>query len=140
MNKRLSWDEYFLKLAFTVSKRSTCNRLHVGAVIVKNKRIKATGYNGSPSGLSHCIDEGCFMHNGHCIRCIHAEVNALLECSPEDKEGATIYITDQPCSECQKLIISSGIKRVVYARKYPPEIDWFKEAHDIEVKHIGDEM
>ena len=136
---RDSWDRYFMDMAFAASKRSTCNRLHVGAVIVKNNRVKATGYNGSPAGLPHCIDDECYMHNGHCVRCIHAEVNALLECSPDDKYGATIYVTDEPCSECQKLIITSGINRVVYARAYSPEINWFSLAKHIKVEQYIEE-
>lgn len=135
MQNRADWDEYFLKIAFSVSERSTCDRLHVGAVIVKDNRIKSTGYNGSPPSLQHCTDDGCYMHNKHCIRTIHAEANAIMGCSPEDREGATIYVTDQPCPECQKLIIASGIKRIVYARKYPPETNWF-ESSNIKVEHI----
>ena len=129
---RKDWDHYFMDIAFKVAERSTCDRLHVGAVIVKNKRIKGTGYNGSPAGLPHCSETQCMMHNGHCVRCIHAEVNALLECSPDEREGATIYVTDEPCPECQKLIITSGISRVVFARSYPPMISWYPSKFIVE--------
>ncbi len=130
---RKTWDEYFMDIAFMVKERSTCPRLHVGAIVVKDKRIKGTGYNGSPSGLSHCEDVGCLMIDNHCRRTIHAEVNAIMECSPYERENATIYITAQPCMECSKLIIASGIKRVIYFKSYETEVDFFKEAPWIEV-------
>ncbi len=130
---RISWDKYFLGITFIVSKRSTCLRRSVGAIIVKNKRIKSTGYNGSPIRLPHCIDGGCNLINKHCLRCIHAEVNALLECSPQDRVEATLYCTDYPCPECQKLIINSGIIKIVYARFYKTYIDWFCAVPEIEI-------
>ncbi|WP_088185984.1 cytidine/deoxycytidylate deaminase family protein [Desulfosporosinus sp. FKA] len=122
---RKDWDSYFLDIASQVASRSTCPRRSVGAVIVKDRRIKGTGYNGSAAGLPHCIDEGCLIVNDHCVRTIHAEVNALLECTPDVRNGATIYISDRPCAECSKLIISSGIKRVVFGRDYRIDFDWF---------------
>lgn len=133
---RKSWDEYFMDIAFVVAERSTCDRLHVGAVLVKNKRIKATGYNGSPSGLPHCDEVGCLVVDNHCVRTIHAEENCLMEADPIDKDGATLYVTHAPCPECQKRIISNGIVRVVYANEYTPSINWFKEAPWIEVVHL----
>ncbi|HQE05563.1 MAG TPA: deaminase [Tepidanaerobacteraceae bacterium] len=93
---RKDWDQYFLDIAFQVRDRSTCPRLKVGAVVVKDNRIKGTGYNGSPSKMAHCDDVGCMMRANHCVRTIHAEVNALLECSPEERKGATIYVTAAP--------------------------------------------
>ncbi|MDR3587931.1 MAG: dCMP deaminase family protein [Desulfosporosinus sp.] len=133
---RKNWDLYFLDVAYQVASRSTCPRRSVGAVIVKDKRIKGTGYNGSAAGLPHCTDEGCLIINDHCVRTIHAEVNALLECSPEERSDATIYITDLPCAECSKLIISSGIRRVVFAREYHLDFDWFSLAPWVEVIHL----
>jgi len=133
---RKDWDEYFMDIAFQVRGRSTCPRLQVGAVVVKDNRIKGTGYNGSPSKMAHCDDVGCMMRANHCVRTIHAEVNALLECSPEERNGATIYVTARPCAECSKLIINSGIKRVVYAQEYHIDYDWFKDAPWIEVVHL----
>ncbi len=135
---RKNWDNYFMDIAFQVSERSTCPRLHVGAVLVRNKRIKGTGYNGSPKGLPHCDDEdaGCYIKNNHCIRTIHAEVNCILEVSPEERDGATLYVTHTPCPECQKLIITSGITRVVFAKEYTPEINWFEHAGWIELVNL----
>jgi len=133
---RKSWDLYFIDIAFQVSERSTCLRRAVGAVIVKDKRIKGTGYNGSPPGLPHCTDEGCAMLDGHCIRCIHAEPNAILECAPDERQGATLYCTDRPCPECQKLIIAAGIAKVIYAREYHPHTDWFTLATHMEIVHM----
>ncbi|HHP50417.1 MAG TPA: deaminase [Moorella mulderi] len=132
---RKSWDEYFLDIAFKVAERSTCPRRAVGAVVVKDKRIKGTGYNGAPHGLPHCIEAGCILEDGHCRRSIHAEINALLECSPEERRGATLYITDYPCENCALVIVQSGIRRVVYARDYPVKRDWLREA-GIEVVHL----
>lgn len=133
---RKSWDNYFMDIAFMVRERSTCPRLHVGAVVVKDKRIKGTGYNGSPPHMDHCDHVGCLMINNHCKRTIHAEVNAIMECSPEQRQGATLYVTAQPCIECSKLIIASGITRVVYAQQYQPEYDFFQDAQWIEVVQL----
>ena len=130
---RKTWDHYFMDIAFMVKERSTCPRLHVGAVVVKDKRIKGTGYNGSPSGLPHCEDVGCLMIENHCKRTIHAEVNAIMECSPDERKNATIYVTARPCIECSKLIIASGITKVIFSRDYEAEVDFFKEAPWIEV-------
>ena len=130
---REDWDSYFLGIAYQVASRSTCPRRSVGAVVVKDRRIKGTGYNGSVAGLPHCTDEECLIINDHCVRTIHAEVNALLECNPEERRGATIYITDGPCEECSKLIISSGIQRVVFVRDYKLDFNWFSLAPWVEV-------
>lgn len=130
---RKHWDEYFMDIARQVRERGTCPRLRVGAVVVKDKRIKGTGYNGSPPRFPHCDEAGCLMIAGHCRRTIHAEVNALMECTPDERRDATIYITAQPCMECAKLIVASGITRVVYACPYPTEVDFFAEADWIEV-------
>lgn len=116
-----------MEIAFQTAMRGTCSRRMVGAVVVKDKRIKGTGYNGSPPGMPHCIEDGCEMKDGHCIRCVHAEPNALLECTPEERREATLYVTDYPCPECQKLIIAAGITEVVYARVYEPHVDWFSK-------------
>jgi len=133
---RKDWDSYFMDIAFQVAERSTCPRRSVGALVVKDKRIKGTGYNGSPAGLAHCLDEGCLMVNNHCIRTIHAEINALLECSPAERKGATIYVTDRPCAECAKCIINCGISRVVFARDYPPDYDWFALAPEVKIQRL----
>jgi dCMP deaminase len=117
---RPTWNEYFLDIAHEVAKRSTCERAQVGAVIVREKRILTTGYNGSPRGLEHCTEVGCLMDNGHCVRTLHAEQNAIIQAALHGviTEGATIYVTHQPCFICAKTIINAGIKEIVYDREY----------------------
>jgi len=117
---RQGWDEYFLDLAEKVATRSTCDRLHVGAVIVKDKNIIATGYNGSASGMPHCDDVGHLLVNGRCERTIHAEQNAIIQAAKHGTsiEGAEIYVTHSPCYTCSKFIISAGIKRVICGSLY----------------------
>lgn len=113
--------------------RSTCERLSVGATIVRDKRIIAGGYNGSISGGVHCRDEGCYVIDGHCVRTIHAEMNALLQCAKfgVPTSGAEIYVTHFPCLQCCKAIIQSGIKKVYYAedyRNHPYAIELFQQS------------
>ena len=124
MRKRPSWDEYFMGIALQVAKRGTCDRAYVGAVIVRDRRILTTGYNGSPSGLPHCDDVGHLIVDGHCVRTLHAEQNAIIQAAYLDVSvrGGTIYVTHQPCLTCAKMIINAGIKRVVYAGTYPDTI------------------
>jgi len=118
---RPAWDDYFMDIAFTVAQRSTCDRAHVGAVIVRDRRILTTGYNGAPSGLPHCDDAGHLMIDGHCVRTLHAEQNAIIQAALHGVtiDGATIYVTHQPCLSCAKMIINAGIRRVAYAGNYP---------------------
>ena len=118
--QRISWDEYFMAQSHLLSLRSTCSRLSVGATIVKDKRIIAGGYNGSIKGDEHCIDVGCKVIEGHCVRTIHAEINAIFQCSKFGvcTEGATIYVTHFPCLNCTKSIIQAGIKEICYANDY----------------------
>jgi len=103
-----------------VATRATCDRLHVGAVVVRDKRIIATGYNGSVSGDVHCHDVGCHVVNGHCMRTIHAESNAILQCAKfgVSTEGAAMYVTHFPCLLCSKQIIQAGIRQLYYAEEY----------------------
>lgn len=103
-----------------VAKRATCTRRQVGAVLVRDKRIITTGYNGSPPGMPHCTDVGCRMHEGHCIRTIHAEQNAIVQAALHgvSTQGATCYVTATPCVTCAKLLVAAGIVRVVYGEKY----------------------
>ncbi len=113
--------------------RSTCTRLAVGATIVRDKRIIAGGYNGSVSGSDHCLDKGCYVVDNHCIRTVHAEVNALLQCAKfgVPTAGAEIYITHFPCIHCTKSLIQAGIARVYYAKDYknhPYAEELFNEA------------
>ncbi|MEC5422193.1 ComE operon protein 2 [Virgibacillus sp. C22-A2] len=117
---RISWDQYFMAQSHLLALRSTCTRLMVGATIVRDKRIIAGGYNGSVTGSVHCIDEGCYVVDGHCVRTVHAEANALLQCAkfgvPTD--NADVYVTHFPCLQCSKQLIQSGIKTVIYAADY----------------------
>ena len=121
---RPTWDVYFMHITFQVARRSTCPRAAVGAVVVRDKRILTTGYNGAPSGLPHCSEVGCLMANGHCVRTLHAEQNAIIQGALHgvDISGSTLYVTHQPCLVCAKMIINAGIQRVVYAGHYPDEI------------------
>jgi dCMP deaminase len=121
-DSRPSWDDYFINIAVETSKRATCPRKAVGAVVTVNNRIVSTGYNGSAPGLPHCINIGCIIEANHCIRAIHAEANALINAGLQHGKKATIYTTLYPCDECAKLILAAGISRVVYKDMYPNEI------------------
>jgi len=139
-NNRPTWDEYFLSIAELVSTRSTCLRRKVGAVIVKNKQVLATGYNGAPSGITHCSKIGCMREKlkvpsgerHELCRALHAEQNAFLQAARHgvSLEGATLYITTQPCSICAKMIINVGIKNIIIQGTYPDKLalDFLKEA------------
>lgn len=130
--KRPTWDEYFMKITLLVAERSTCLRRKVGAVIVKDKRIVSTGYNGAPKGLKHCLEIGCLRdemgvpsgERHELCRGAHAEQNAIIQAagSGTKMDGATMYCTDSPCSTCTKMIINSGIRRLVLGKKYPDEL------------------
>lgn len=139
MAERPSWDAYFMEIAHLVASRATCPRRSVGAVLVRERRIVATGYNGAPRGMAHCPENGgsldwplgC-LSAGHCIRALHAEQNALLQaafigvsCADSD-----LYVTCQPCSMCAKMIVNAGVKRVIYEGDYPDEFaqEIFKES------------
>lgn len=118
--QRIEWDQFFMAQCFLISTRSTCTRLAVGATIVRDKRIIAGGYNGSIAGGDHCIDKGCYVIDHHCVRTIHAEMNAILQCAKfgVPTEGAEIYVTHFPCLQCTKAIIQAGIKVIYYAEDY----------------------
>ncbi len=117
---RKPWDHYFMDMAKIVATRATCNRLQVGALIVRDKRTIASGYNGSVSGDVHCIDVGCKMVDGHCTRTIHAESNAILQCAKfgVSTDGADLYVTHFPCLNCSKQIIQAGIRKVIFEEEY----------------------
>ncbi|CAM3179129.1 ComE operon protein 2 [Lactiplantibacillus plajomi] len=119
-DQRIAWDQYFMMQAVLLSTRSTCERLSVGATIVRDKRIIAGGYNGSVAGDVHCIDEGCYLVDGHCVRTIHAEMNAILQCAKfgAATDGAEIYVTDFPCLQCTKMLLQAGITKIHYLRNY----------------------
>lgn len=109
-----------MDVARVVASRSTCDRAHVGCVIVRDKRILTSGYNGAPSGLPHCDDVGHQVVNGHCVRTLHAEQNALIQAALHGigTQGATVYVTHQPCFNCAKMIINAGIVRVLHGGGY----------------------
>lgn len=121
---RPSWDDYFMTIARIVATRATCDRLHAGAVLVKNKRIVSTGYNGSPPNLPHCDDGGHLLEDGHCVRTIHAEHNAILQAAvigSSSTQGTTLYTMYSPCIHCAKYVVAAGIKRVVVGKVYRNE-------------------
>ena len=138
---RPSWDEYFLEVAVLVSKRATCLRRRVGAVLVKDKRILATGYNGAPSGIKHCIDSvDCLRTKMHIpsgerhelCRGLHAEQNVLIQAALHgiSTRGSILYLTNQPCIICAKMLINAGIKEIVTRDGYPDKMSrsFLKEA------------
>ena len=118
--ERVGWDVYFMNIAREVSTRSTCDRKFVGAVIVRDKSILATGYNGSIRGLPHCDEEGHLMEDGHCVRTVHAEANAIVQAASNGVgiANASIYVTASPCWGCFRLIANAGIMRIVFGEFY----------------------
>mgnify|MGYP001202327963 CR=1 FL=1 len=125
MSRRPSWDEYFLQMAKLVATRATCPRRRVGAILVRDHRVLATGYNGAVSGAPHCDDVGCLIvvRDGResCERAVHAELNAIIQCARNGVAavGATMYCTDFPCVVCAKAMVQAGVRRVVYLSEYP---------------------
>jgi dCMP deaminase len=129
MTTRPTWDQYFMTITRQVAERSTCTRAKVGALIARDKNILASGYNGSPAGMPHCTDVGCLVYSSrtpsgeveeNCFRTIHAEINAIAQAA---KNGASIrdadiYITHTPCIHCFKVLINTGIRRIVYEQTY----------------------
>jgi len=133
MDTRPDWDEYFMEMAVLTSKRATCLRRQVGAVIAKDRHIVSTGYNGAPRGMKHCSERG------GCIReklnipsgerhelcmALHAEQNAIIQAATlgQSIEGATMYITHQPCSICAKMIINAGLRKIIVKEGYPDQL------------------
>ncbi|WP_078809471.1 deoxycytidylate deaminase [Selenihalanaerobacter shriftii] len=129
---RPSWDEYFMELTSVVAKRATCLRRKVGALLVKERRVLATGYNGAPSGLEHCGEVGCIRDDQEVpsgerhelCRGLHAEQNAIIQAALHgiSIDGATLYCTHQPCVLCAKMIINAGVDRIVFGGSYPDEL------------------
>jgi dCMP deaminase len=145
---RPSWNEYFSEITQLVSSRSTCTRRRVGAVLVKNKRILCTGYNGAPSGVAHCLDVGCLREQlgipsgqrHELCRGLHAEQNAIIQaaCHGVSVEGADLYCTNLPCIICTKMIINAGILRVFYLEGYADELSGeMLSAAGVELTRIG---
>jgi len=120
---RVSWENYFMNIAKEVATRSTCDRKHVGAMIVRDKTILSTGYNGSIRGMPHCDDVGHLMENGHCVATIHAETNAILQAAKNGVmiDKAEVYITASPCWPCFKMLANAGIKKIFYGEFYRDE-------------------
>jgi len=120
VKQRVSWETYFMNIAEEVATRSTCERKHVGAVIVRGKTILSTGYNGSVRGMAHCDDVGHEMEKGHCVRTIHAEANAVVQAARNGVriENAEIYVTASPCYNCFKLIANAGISTIYFREFY----------------------
>ena len=131
---RPSWDEYFMEMAEVTAKRSTCLRRQVGAVIVQDKHIIATGYNGAPRGIEHCGERegGCLREElgvpsgekHELCRALHAEQNAIIQAATlgQSVEGATIYVTNQPCVICAKMLINAGIEKIIVKEGYPDKL------------------
>lgn len=131
-DSRPSWDEYFMEICRLVATRSTCLRRKVGAVVVRDNRILATGYNGAPAGLKHCLDAGCLREKlgvpsgerHELCRGLHAEQNAIIQAAVYGISiaGSTFYLTNQPCSLCAKMLANAGVTRVVFDGDYPDEL------------------
>ncbi len=120
---RKSWDKYFLDIATQVATRGTCDRKRVGAVIVRNKTILTTGYNGSIRGTDHCDDAGHQMEDGHCVRTVHAEANSIIQAAKNgiSIDKSSIYVTCSPCWICFKMIVNAGIERIAFGEFYRDE-------------------
>ncbi|PAD80286.1 MULTISPECIES: deoxycytidylate deaminase [Paenibacillus] len=138
-DQRKDWDTYFMDIAYMVSTRSQCPRRHVGAVLVQGKKLLGTAYNGAPMGVPDCSEAGCMISEEYevvnqdgqefmvkkqrCIRTIHAEQNLLLFTDRIDREGSTVYVTDEPCWTCANMLANSGIVEIVYHRPYPKDTE-----------------
>lgn len=130
--ERLPWPDYFMRIAFLVSERSTCLRRKVGAVAVRDKRILATGYNGAPTGVAHCLDIGCLREQlgvpsgqrHEICRGLHAEQNVIIQCALHgvSMKGAELFCTTQPCLICAKMLINVGVSAIYFAEGYPDEL------------------
>lgn len=147
-DRRPAWNDYFMEIAALVAKRSTCLRRAVGAIIVKDKRILATGYNGAPSGIAHCAEVGCLRETmqiasgerHELCRGIHAEQNAIIQAAYHGVpiQGASLYCTNLPCSICTKMLINAGIQKIYYRSGYADQLsrDLLEEA-EIEIVKIN---
>ena len=136
MSQRVGWHTYFMNIARQAATRSTCDRKHVGAVIVRDKTILSTGYNGSIRGLPHCDDVGHLMDAGHCVATVHAEANAIIQAAKNGVriDGGELYTTASPCWSCFKLIANAGIRRIYYG-------EFYRDTRSIEVAtRVGIEL
>ena len=149
-HKRPQWDDYFMDITHFDATRSTCLRRHVGAVLVRDKRILSTGYNGAPSGIEHCLETGCLREQlgipsgerHELCRALHAEQNAIIQAALHGVgiKGATLYCTNLPCVICSKMLINAGIVKIMYQDGYPDELafDMLSSA-GIEQHRVGPE-
>jgi dCMP deaminase len=144
---RQSWDEYFSTLARQVASRATCDRLHVGCVIVRDKRILATGYNGSLPGADHCDDVGHLMMGGHCVATAHAETNAVANAARAGVStmDSMAFVTHTPCWNCIKNLVAAGVKRIVFEiaypnveTTYPPNLKVILDNSGVELRKLSD--
>lgn len=119
--QRPTWHAYFIEMARLAATRATCPRRRVGAVLTRHNQILATGYNGAVRGGEHCDDVGCLMVDGHCVRTVHAEANAIIQCAVNgvSSVGSTLYCTDFPCINCAKTLVQAGVERIIYLTDYP---------------------
>lgn len=146
MSRRKDWDTYFMDIAYMASTRSQCPRRRVGAVLVQGKKLLGSAYNGAPMGVPDCSEAGCMLveefevksvdgreevvRKQRCIRTIHAEQNLLLFTDRSDREGSTVYVTDQPCWTCANMLANSGVTEIVFHRPYPKDADKVTEMMD----------
>lgn len=148
MSDRPSWDQYFMTITRQVAERSTCTRAKVGAVIVRDRSILATGYNGSPAGMPHCTDSGCLVYESktpdgtvtqNCFRTIHAEINAIAQAAKNGTsiDGASVYVTHTPCIHCFKTLVNTGVTRVYYEKAYKLEtIDELRDRSGVDLVEV----
>ncbi len=145
---RPTWDQYFMTITRQVAERSTCPRAKVGAVIVRDRNILATGYNGAPAGLAHCTDVGCLIYESrapggdlesNCYRSIHAEINAITQAAKNGAAiaGADVYVTHSPCIQCLKVLVNTGVRRVFYERPYKLDtLGWLLDQASVELVQV----
>ena len=141
IDKRINWHEYFMKIAEQVATRSTCDRKHIGAVIVRDKTILSTGYNGSLRGASHCDEVGHDMENEHCVRTVHAEANAVAQAAKNGValDDSEIYVTASPCLSCFKLVANCGINTIYYKEFYRDErITTYAQEAGVALVYMGE--
>lgn len=147
---RPSWDDYFMQIVEDVATRSTCRRRKVGAILVKDKRIIATGYNGGPTGLAHCLEIGCLREQlgipsgqqHELCRGVHAEQNAIIQAARYGvhTDGSVLYCTTQPCVQCTKMLLNAGVKEIVFREGYPDGLALqLLEESKIKVRKLGEE-
>ena len=148
MGERPSWDQYFMTITRQVAERSTCLRAKVGAVITRDRSILATGYNGAPSGMPHCLDVGCLVYESqtpagdieeNCFRTIHAEMNAIAQAARNGTsiEGADFYVTHSPCIHCFKVLVNTGIRTIRFAKPYKLEtVEELRRNSGVELIHV----